>query len=151
MVEGGATTLWESWKFSDNTYSNNHPMFGSITEWFYRGLAGINPAEDAAGWNRILLRPNPVEGLDWVRAEYRSVRGPIRSAWKREAGRITWDVTIPPNTTATVYVPTPDPAKIKEGGKPATTARGVKLESQSAGNSIFSVGSGTYRFTWRPN
>jgi alpha-L-rhamnosidase len=86
-----------------------------------------------------------------VRAEYRSVRGPIRSSWKREADRITWDVTIPPNTTATVYVPTPDPAKIKEGGAPIASARGVKLEAQSGGNSLFSIGSGTYRFTWRPN
>ena len=43
MVEQGATTLWETWKESDNIYSNSHPMFGSVTEWFYRWLGGIRP------------------------------------------------------------------------------------------------------------
>jgi len=57
MLENGATTLWEHWAGSDNTYSHNHPMFGSVSEWFYKALAGISPAPDAVGFDHILLRP----------------------------------------------------------------------------------------------
>src|SRR5690606_17690116 len=47
MIEKGATTIWETWKYSDNVYSQNHPMFGSVTEWFYRSILGINASEPA--------------------------------------------------------------------------------------------------------
>lgn len=148
MLEGGATTLWETWKFSDNVYSHNHPMFGSVSEWFYRGLAGINAAEEAAGWDRIVLRPNPVENLDWVRAEYRSVRGAIRSAWRREGRRIVWDVYLPPNTTASVHIPQAEAGRITEGGQPLTVARGVRLAPQPGTDTVAAIGSGSYRFAW---
>ena len=36
MLERGATTLWETWKESDNIYSNCHPMFGSVDEWIIK-------------------------------------------------------------------------------------------------------------------
>ncbi|HTE20539.1 MAG TPA: family 78 glycoside hydrolase catalytic domain, partial [Armatimonadota bacterium] len=49
MLERGATTLWEHWEFSDNTFSHNHPMFGSVSEWFYKDLAGIRPGPAAVG------------------------------------------------------------------------------------------------------
>ena len=36
MLNRDATTLWETWKESDNIYSNCHPMFGSVDEWILR-------------------------------------------------------------------------------------------------------------------
>ena len=36
MIDNGATTLWETWKESDNVYSNCHPMFGSVDEWILK-------------------------------------------------------------------------------------------------------------------
>ena len=59
MLENGATTLWEHWEFSDNTFSHNHPMFGSVSEWFYRVLAGINAAPGAVGFDKIIIRSVP--------------------------------------------------------------------------------------------
>ncbi len=104
MLENDATTLWEHWRFSDNTFSHNHPMFGSVSEWFYRAVGGINPDPATAGFRRIIIRPNPVRGLTWARTEYESARGPIRTSWLVENGIFTLEVSIPPNTTAEVYV-----------------------------------------------
>jgi alpha-L-rhamnosidase len=104
MLEKGATTLWEHWEFSDNTYSHNHPMFGSVDEWFYKVIGGISPAPDAVGFDKIIIRPRPVGDLTWAKARYESVRGTVKSEWKIEGGEFTLTVTIPPGTTAKVHV-----------------------------------------------
>ena len=105
MLAGGATTLWEHWDFSDNTFSHNHPMFGSISAWFFAWLAGIQPAEDAIGFDKIELRPQFVAGLSSVKASYRSLRGPIKVEWKRLAGKVALTVEIPIGCTATLHLP----------------------------------------------
>ena len=79
MLANGATTLWEHWAFSDNTYSHDHPMFGSVSEWFYKALAGIQPAPDAVCFDKIIIAPQPVGDLKWVKAAYESVHGKIVS------------------------------------------------------------------------
>ena len=60
MLENGATTLWEHWKFSDSTYSHNHPMFGMVSAWFFKALGGISPCEGTRGFKRFLIKPNLV-------------------------------------------------------------------------------------------
>ncbi|NIA31844.1 MAG: family 78 glycoside hydrolase catalytic domain, partial [Actinobacteria bacterium] len=82
MLENGATTLWEHWAFSDNVYSHNHPMFGSVVQWFVNAIAGIRPAADAVGFDRIIIEPEIVGDLTWVKAWYNSVRGKITSDWR---------------------------------------------------------------------
>ena len=104
MRDHGATTLIESWALTDQN-SWNHPMFGSVSEWFYRGLAGINPADDAYGMNRLVLRPYFAPGLGGVSASYHSIRGRILSEWDRRDSGVSWTVSIPPNVRAEVYVP----------------------------------------------
>jgi alpha-L-rhamnosidase len=146
MLEKGATTLWEHWEFSDNTYSHNHPMFGSVSEWFFKGLAGIQPDPRAEGFNRILIRPQPVGDLTWARATYQSVRGPIKSEWKKADGKLTLRVSIPPNTTATIYVPTADASRVTEGGVPAAKSPSVDALPASPGAAVFAVGSGEFEF-----
>ncbi|HEY9172560.1 MAG TPA: family 78 glycoside hydrolase catalytic domain [Verrucomicrobiae bacterium] len=146
MIEGGATTLWEHWEFSDNTYSHNHPMFGSVSEWFYKALAGIQPAPDAVGFDKIIIRPQPVGDLRWAKGSYQSVRGKVVSEWTREEGRFKLRVTIPANTTALVHVPAKDASRVKEGGKPATTAPGVKFVRMEGSAAVFAVGSGNSEF-----
>ena len=125
MLENGATTMWEHWAGSDNTFSHNHPMFGSVSEWYFRSLGGIRPEEGANGCDRVEIRPTVPAGLDWVKASYHSVRGPIRSEWRHVDGRLTLVVEIPPNVTATVHIPTTNPGTVMEGGRPAEKARGV--------------------------
>ena len=104
MIAGGATTLWEHWNFSDNTFSHNHPMFGSISAWFFAWLGGIQPATDAIGFDKIELRPQLVSGLSHVKASYKSLRGPIKVEWKRQAGKVALAIEIPVGCTATLHL-----------------------------------------------
>ncbi len=146
MIEGGATTLWEHWEFSDNIYSHNHPMFGSVSEWFYKALAGIAPAPDAVGFDKIIIRPQPVGDLRWVRAHHETVRGRITSEWRQEGRRFMLHVTIPANSFALVHVPAKDFSRVTEGGQPTSNAPGVKFVRMEGNAAVFAVGSGDYEF-----
>jgi alpha-L-rhamnosidase len=147
MLDRGATTLWEHWEYSDNTYSHNHPMFGSVSEWFFSWLAGIQPDPDAVGYDRIVFRPQPVSGLAWARATLRTVRGEVASAWRIENGRFVLSVTVPANTTAVVFIPGTDPAAVRENGAAASESEGVAFKRIEAGCSVFAIGSGRYEFS----
>lgn len=146
MLEQGATTLWEHWEFSDNTFSHNHPMFGSVSEWFFKALAGIQPAHDAVGFDKIVIKPQPVGDLRWVRASHNTVRGRISTAWEIMDGKFKLNITIPPNTLAHVYVPAKDAAHVTESGKAAVNMRGVKFLRMDGSAAVFAVGSGSYEF-----
>ncbi len=149
MLAGGATTLWEHWAFSDNTFSHNHPMFGSVSEWFFEALAGINAAPAAVGFDRIVIRPQPVGELRWVEAGYDSIRGPIRSAWRVEDEAFVLKVGIPANTKAEVHVPAAARDDVSEGGRPVSDAPGVSVVRMEQGAVVVKVGSGTYAFRSR--
>jgi len=123
MLDRGATTLWEHWEHSDDTYSHNHPMFGSVSEWFFAWLAGIQAESAAAGFDRILIRPQPVRDLAWVKARILTVRGEVRSEWRRDARFFTLDVTIPPNTTATVFISGTGPDLYRRAAGPRARPR----------------------------
>src|SRR5258708_18228645 len=82
--ERGATTLWEHWEYSDNVYSHNHPMFGSISGWFHKYLAGIRLSEDAVACNKIILQPAGFDLLSYARAQYHSPQGLISSSWQKK-------------------------------------------------------------------
>ncbi|HEY3863805.1 MAG TPA: family 78 glycoside hydrolase catalytic domain [Verrucomicrobiae bacterium] len=147
MLDNGATTLWEHWAFSDNTYSHDHPMFGSVSEWFYKTLAGIEPAPEAVGFDRLIIRPQPVGDLRWVKASYDSVRGRIVSEWSREGGQFKLTVRIPVGCAATVYLPARDAEGIEEGGEKIGRAPGVRLLRMEKGRAVLSAASGEYHFT----
>ena len=72
--------------------------------------------------------------------------GPIESDWKIEGGAFLWNVAVPPNTTATVYVPAKDAKTVTEGNRPAGEASGVRFLQMEGGAAVFSVGSGSYLF-----
>jgi alpha-L-rhamnosidase len=105
MIDRGATTIWETWKESDNTFSNNHPMFGTVTEWYYRWLAGIRPQAAYPGFQRFTLAPSPPSGLDAVDCTYHSPLGAIVSNWKKTEETYLFDFTIPAGSTAEVQLP----------------------------------------------
>ena len=110
-VKKGATTVWERWNsiMPDGSFdesgmnSLNHYAYGSIGDWMYEKLAGINPAKP--GYKEIRIQPGFIKGITSVDASFDSVYGTIRSAWSCRDGKITVDVTIPANTTAEVYLP----------------------------------------------
>ena len=101
MVDRGATTLWETWKESDNTYSNCHPMFGSVTEWFYRWLGGIRPDPEYPGFEKFVINPFLPEELDYVKCTYHSPYGKIISNWeKKSPTHQVYEITIPEGSIA---------------------------------------------------
>ena len=146
MLANGATTLWEHWGFSDNIYSHNHPMFGSVSEWFYKWVAGIQADSSAVGFNKITIRPQVISEVDWVKAHYHSGYGKIISEWKRDGNSFNLNITIPVNSTATVYLPAKDVTKITEGGADISGVKDVEFLKIENGNAVFMVGSGSYSF-----
>jgi len=102
MMANGATTIWESWWFSNNTFSHNHAMFGSFHKWFMEGLGGLTQGADSVAFSRIKLDPYFSETLDWVDMKFTSPRGPISMTWKRQPDGITCTVQYPPNVDAEV-------------------------------------------------
>ena len=103
-IKQGFTTLAETWVLSPEfrDASVNHVFLGDINAWMYQVLAGINYDEQQPGFKHIIIHPHFVKGLDWVSAEYRSVKGLIKSTWKRKNNQVILNVQIPLNTTATV-------------------------------------------------
>jgi len=146
MLENNATTLWETWKFSNNTYSHNHPMFGSVSEWFYKWLAGIQPDADAVGFNKFIIKPQFPSDLEWVNADYNSVKGLIRSNWTKNDSIIKMNVIVPSNATATVYIPASDAKNVKESGKEVTNSDGIIFKEFKNEHAVYSIGSGEYFF-----
>ena len=144
QVAQGKTSLAEGW---NGSASQDHFMFGQINEWFYRSLAGIGPDPDGPGFQKIWIKPAPVGSLAWARARYDSIEGRIESAWKRTGQTLTLDVAIPPNTTATVWVPARDPDAVRESGQPAVSQPGVRFLRRENGAAVYAVGSGRYQFT----
>jgi alpha-L-rhamnosidase len=138
MIDRGATTLWESWSYPGTVYSANHPMFGSIDEWFYRSVSGINAG--APGFSKIIIKPQPGNGLTWAKGAYQSIRGEIISEWRKENGSFSLHVVIPPNTTATIYVPALEGRPVIEKGKD------MKISGYDNGYAIIETGSGEYDF-----
>jgi alpha-L-rhamnosidase len=81
-----------------------------------------------------------------VNCDFESNHGRITSNWKREGDGLTMDVTIPPNTTATVHVPTKNAEGVTESGKPASQSDGVKFLRMENSAAVYAVGSGHYQF-----
>jgi alpha-L-rhamnosidase len=141
----GATSLAEAWD-ARRASSQNHFMLGQINEWFFHDLAGIQPDPAAPGFKNIVIKPAIVDDLNRVRASYESVRGQIVSEWTKEEQKLTLNITIPPNTTATIYVPAADPQSVTEGKSGASEAPGVEFLRSENGCTVYQVNSGQYVF-----
>ncbi len=139
QLKKGATALTESWPALEEV-SNNHLMLGHIMEWFYTGLGGIKQEENSVGFHNIIIRPEIVGDITWVKSSYQSPYGIIRSDWKKENNQLEMKVDIPANATATIYLPTKKEASVTENGKK------VVVSKNSDGKYFCKVGSGTYRF-----
>lgn len=120
-IDQGATTIWERWNsytkangFGDvGMNSFNHYAYGSVQEWMYRYMAGIESC--TPGFGKILFQPRIdtrtgselPEGqkpMKWVRASYDSASGLIESAWSTENGFV-YECTVPDGATATLMLP----------------------------------------------
>jgi alpha-L-rhamnosidase len=146
MLKNGATSLWEHWEKEENTFSHNHPMFGSISAWFFRWLGGIQPAPDAVAFDKILIRPQTPQGLEWVKTSHQTVRGTITSDWKISENTREFTITIPPTATAIIELPAKPDDTLTEDGKALTEIPAIKTLRSPANIHRMQTGSGTYRF-----
>lgn len=152
-VKHGATTIWERWDgwtpekgFQDpGMNSFNHYSLGSCGEFLFSGIGGIRP--DSPGFKTIRIEPVVGNGLTWAKTRFESIHGEIATEWKRTGSRLTLNVLVPPNTTATVSVPARELAVITEGGKPVDQAQDIRFMRQNGDRFDFAVGSGNYQFT----
>ena len=123
-VDNGATTIWERWdsytiekgigKGSMNSY--NHYAYGCVCEWIWETVAGISSDVSEAGFKHIVMNPIPDKRLGFVKAEYNSVAGLIKSAWRYEGDKWIWDFTIPEGSTASVTLPGEEKATLYKSG-----------------------------------
>ncbi|MGV3618716.1 MAG: family 78 glycoside hydrolase catalytic domain [Fimbriimonas sp.] len=154
-IRQGATTIWERWDgwtkekgFQDpGMNSFNHYSLGSVGEWMFGSMAGIDLDPAVPAYKKIVVRPQIGSDLTWVKGGYDSLHGRIETAWRRTAGGdVELDVNVPANTMATVYVPAASAEAVQEGKTAASAAEGVKFLRMEDGNAVFSVGGGKYRF-----
>jgi alpha-L-rhamnosidase len=124
--------------------SFNHYSLGSVGEWLYRYLLGIDQEPGSAGFARLLLRPHPGRPLAWARGQYDSVRGPVSCSWAVTGDTFRYEVSLPPNVTATVRVPAADADAVRDGaGQPPTA---VSASGNGPQEAVFLAGPGTHRF-----
>lgn len=151
MLANGATTLWERWEYATGSEMNshNHPMMGSVDSWFYKYVLGIIPDINGPGFEKFIIHPYLFSDLKFAEGEFNSIKGVIKSAWRKESGYIILDVTIPENSVATLYIPTRELDSITESNKRIELVKGVEFLRGEGDYGVFSVGSGTYHFKSR--
>lgn len=150
MVEHGATTIWERWDsytpekgFQEpGMNSFNHVVWGCSGEYIFSGIGGIQAS--SPGFRTVVIRPVLAESLTWAKCRYNSIRGPISTSWKKEKDGLTLEVTIPANTSATVFVPTS--GIVQESRKLVEASRGAQLLRREGDDAVYQVGSGHYEF-----
>lgn len=151
-IKHGATSIWEHWDgwtpekgFCDPTMNSfAHYSFGAVGEWMFETVGGIDM--DRAGYKHLIIRPQPGGKISSARASYQSIRGPVATDWKLKGKQFDLNVTIPPNTTARVFILAKRAEDITESGKPIARCKDAKFIKLDKGAAVFEVGSGSYAF-----
>jgi len=151
-IKQGATSIWERWDgwtpekgFQDpgmNSFA--HYSFGAVGQWMFENIGGIRT--DGPGFKRIIIRPCPDGKLTFAKTSYNSIHGRIATNWKLQGKQLRVSVSIPANTTATVYIPATRADDVLEGDKPANKANGVRFLRMEAAEAVYEVQSGNYVF-----
>ena len=155
-VTKGATTIWERWDgiMPDGNLQNktmnsfNHYAYGAIGDWLYRVVAGIDIDEQNPGYKKIIIEPQPGGTLTSAKAYHHSMYGKIESGWEIQNDHLSFNVTIPPNTTAKVVLPNASFETVDENGAALKEGNGIHSFTQKAKNVELKLGSGKYVFTY---
>jgi alpha-L-rhamnosidase len=154
MIDQGATTMWERWDgyvkgrgfHSTMMNSFNHYSIGSVGEWMYRVILGINLDEKNPGYKHIIIKPIPNRNLSRSKGHYESIRGKIIVNWNIERDNFTLELTIPANTHATIHLPAKNEKDIVEGGTKIHNLEGITLKRYDKNIAIIEIPSGEYKF-----
>ncbi len=157
MISNGATTIWERWEYETGygMNSHNHAMYGSVSAWFYKYLAGISPVEP--GYKVFQVKPHVPAGLDRVDAEVRTVCGTAGVRWEKTGEGLRFEILVPEGTRSFAHVPVDGVnEEIRCGGELVWNGRflngspdvtGVAADGRYA---VFSLPHGRYRFDVGP-
>ncbi len=145
QLRKGATALTESWPALE-VVSNNHLMLGHLMEWFYSGIGGIRQEEQSVGFRNIIIKPAVTGDLTSAKTSFESPYGTIQTDWMLKEGNFRMKVTIPPNTTASVYLPADTNSQVYENSLPAAQSEDIRFIKSENGNAIYHTGSGNYDF-----
>lgn len=145
MIKNGATTWWERWdsdKVEASMNSYNHYAFGSVVEWIYRAMAGINADPNTAGFKKIIISPifDKSGKITQAKGKYQSVYGEISSEWTiLPDDKAVLKVKVPANTTAKIVLPA--------NAHIIGIKKGNTLENNpSSNNAMMEIGSGSHEF-----
>jgi len=146
ILDQGATSWWEGWEPTVRSYDHTFVQ-GTVDQWLIERVGGIRPL--APGYERVLLSPGPVGDVDRAHAATATPRGRVALDWKRSpGGRFELRAEVPVGATAVVDVPAASAGAVRESGRPAARAEGVRqIAGAPEGSVRFEVGSGSYRFT----
>lgn len=133
MLKSGSTTITENWCLGASQIHNCHLAVGS---WFIEGLGGINPDENNPGYKHFIINTPVIGDLKWAKTSFDSIQGRIATDWKIENGKWNLNLTVPPNTTATIYVP----------GNNISVEPKVKMLTKQNERTLFLVQPGQYQF-----
>ena len=145
MIDRGATTIWETWKESDNVYSNCHPMFGSVSEWFYRWLGGIKSDPENPGFRKFIISPFLPSDLTYVNCSYQSPFGIIKSNWKKTKNGARFEISVPKNSTAIFKIP--DGTKIYADIENIDTKTVIRINIKESGSKL-ELAEGNYNISY---
>ena len=145
QLKKGATALTESWAALKEV-SNNHLMLGHLMEWFYTGLAGIDQSPNSIAFKVIVIRPEIVGDLRYVKSSYETFYGTITSEWQKQGNNFSLQVQIPANTTALIYLPASNSDQILESAVALKASKDIRLLRYENGRAVIRAGSGKYSF-----
>lgn len=150
MVGNGATTIWELWNGNTaapkmNSY-NHVMMLGDLVIWYYEKLAGIKSSAEQVGYKQIVMKTEMIDGLSFVNASYETPYGIIVSEWARKNSKFAWDISVPANASAIVYIPAENIDDVLENGKKLAGNTDIKVIGVENNRVVLQVGSGDYHF-----
>jgi alpha-L-rhamnosidase len=154
-VKMGATTIWERWDgikpdstFEDSGMNSfNHYAYGAIGDWMYRVVAGIDTYEDGPGYKHIKVMPHVGGGFTNIAADLKTYYGTILSHWKVDHGKIIFDIEIPPNTKAELFIPTGHSDPVTDMDDILSAVKDITIVGMEDGYIHIKTGSGKYSFT----
>jgi alpha-L-rhamnosidase len=145
FLQSGETTWPEYWKITGEA-SRIHTCYTGISGYFMKALGGIRPDPAACGMQKFIIKPAITGDLTWVNSHHDSFYGRIICNWKRSGSALTLDVTVPANSSATIFIPARNAGNVTESGLPISGSTGVRFLRFEGSTAVYALVSGSYRF-----
>jgi alpha-L-rhamnosidase len=146
FLQCGATTMWEAWEDAscNSARSRDHAFMGTVDDWLFDGVAGIQPT--SPGFRTVAIDPSPVGDVTSASGYETTPLGRVSADWTRSGTSLSLKVQVPVGSQASVCVPAANAQSVTESGDPIASAGGVTVVGMQGSCLQLRVGSGTYNF-----